>query len=119
MPGLVQGVGHIILPVDDMTASLTFYVDLLGFSVRGKVNPVWTELDAGGFPLTLYREPDAAKIALGPNGEDTPLVFHVADYPAAEAILKAKGIRHRREGDQQGIVWDPSGNVLRLHDHRK
>jgi catechol 2,3-dioxygenase-like lactoylglutathione lyase family enzyme len=116
---LVEGVGHIIIPVDDMDVSLQFYRDLLGFPVRGKISPVWTELDAGGFPLTLYRDPDSARIALGPEGNDTPLVFHVADYPAAEATLREKGIRFHREGDQQGIVWDPSGNVLRLHDHRK
>lgn len=117
MGGLVQGVGHLILPVSDMEASITFYRDLLGFPVRGAINPVWTELEAGGFPLTLYRDEESPRVALGPSGRDTPFVFHVADYQAVEAQLRQRGIRCLREGDHQGVIWDPSGNVLRLHDH--
>ena len=117
--GLVEGVGHLILPVEDMESSLRFYRDLLGLPVKGKINAVWTELDAGGFPLTLYKDPDSPVVALGPKGADTPIVFHVADYPSAEAALLSAGVRCQREGEHQGVVWDPSGNVLRLHDHRK
>jgi catechol 2,3-dioxygenase-like lactoylglutathione lyase family enzyme len=115
--GLVEGIGHIILPVDDMTTSLAFYRDLLGFAVRGSVDPVWTELEAGGFPLTLYRDAESPRVAMGPDGHGTPLVFHVANFAEAEAQLKEHGARVVREGDHQGLVWDPSGNVLRLHDH--
>ena len=118
MGGLVEGVGHIILPVRDMDASLRFYRDILGFTANGVVDPVWTELDAGGFPLTLYRDEESPVIALGPKGADTPLVFHVADYARAEAELRQAGVRVVREGDHQGVIWDPAGNVLRLHDHR-
>lgn len=117
MQRLVEGVGHIILPVRDMDASVSFYRDILGFSIKGEVSPVWTELDAGGFPLTLYRDEEASVVALGPKGADTPIVFHVADYAAAESELGRAGIRFQREGDHQGVIWDPAGNVLRLHDH--
>ena len=117
MVGIVEGVGHLILPVVDMDASVTFYRDLLGFPVKGAVDPVWTELEAGGFPLTLYRDEESPRVALGPKGADTPLVFHVANYSAAETILLRSGVRCEREGDHQGVIWDPAGNVLRLHDH--
>ncbi|MCI4334482.1 MAG: VOC family protein [Thermoplasmata archaeon] len=118
MGGVVEGVGHIILPVKDMESSLAFYQGLLGFAVRGKVNPVWTELEAGGFPLTLYLDEDSPVIALGPEGAGTPLVFHVSDYPVAEAALTRAGVKCLRESGHQGVIWDPAGNALRLHDHR-
>ena len=117
MGDLVEGVGHIILPVKDMDASIGFYRDFLGFGVKGGVNPIWTELDAGGFPLTLYRDEESPPVALGPRGDGTPIVFHVASYAVAEAELRRVGVRFEREGEYQGVIWDPSGNVLRLHDH--
>jgi hypothetical protein len=119
MAGIVEGVGHIIIPVEEMGTALGFYRNLLGFQVRGKVNPVWTELDAGGFPLTLYRSGESSRIAIGPTLQDTPLVFHVANYPEAEAALGRAKVRFQREGEHQGVIWDPFGNVLRLHDHRE
>ncbi len=117
MGGLIEGMGHLILPVSDMAVSLAFYRDILGFEVQGDINPVWTVLDAGGFPLTLYRDEESPVVALGPRGTGTPIVFHVADYAAAESELRRRGVRTEREGDHQGVIWDPSGNVLRLHDH--
>jgi catechol 2,3-dioxygenase-like lactoylglutathione lyase family enzyme len=100
--GLVQVVGHIILPVRDMDASVSFYRDLLGFAAKGKVNPVWTELDAQGFRRTLYRNEEASLVALGPKGADTPFVFHVADYSAAGSELRKAGTGFEWEGDHQG-----------------
>jgi catechol 2,3-dioxygenase-like lactoylglutathione lyase family enzyme len=119
MTGLVEGVGHIIIPVEDMDLALRFYRDLLGFLIKGEVDPVWTELDAGGFPLTLFRSGESSRVATGPDANDTPLVFHVSNYDVAEQTLTESGVRFRREGRHQGVVWDPFGNVLRLHDHRK
>lgn len=119
MPGVVSEIGHIVIPVEDMDRTLAFYRDALGFPVVGKTDSVWTVVDARGTHLTLYRQPDSPRVALGPEGEDSPFFFHVDHFPRAAATLEKGGYRVKRTGEHEGIVWDPSGNVLGLHDHRK
>jgi catechol 2,3-dioxygenase-like lactoylglutathione lyase family enzyme len=108
-----------VIPVHDMSLALGFYRDSLGFPVVGKVDEVWTVVDAKGMRLTLFLQPDAPRIALGVKGEDSPFYFHVRNFVRSAAFLKTKGFRVRKFDVHQGIVWDPSGNVLGLHDHRK
>jgi catechol 2,3-dioxygenase-like lactoylglutathione lyase family enzyme len=119
MPAILSGIGHIVIPVHDMNLALAFYRDTLGFPIVGKESPVWTVVDAKGVELTLYLQPDAARIALGPDGEDSPFFFHVASFPRAAVALEKRGFRLKRLDEHQGLVWDPSGNVLGLHDHRR
>jgi catechol 2,3-dioxygenase-like lactoylglutathione lyase family enzyme len=114
----VSGIGHIVIPVHDMELALGFYRDALGFDVVGEVNPVWTVVDAKGAALTLFLQDDSPRIALGKDGEESPFFFHVANFPESASELEKRGFRVKRQDGNQGIVWDPSGNVLGLHDHR-
>jgi catechol 2,3-dioxygenase-like lactoylglutathione lyase family enzyme len=116
---IVTGIGHVVIPVHDMERALGCYRDALGFPVVGKENPVWTVVNARGVELTLFLQPDAPRIALGPDGEDSPFYFHVTNFPRAATALEKRGLRVKRLDEHQGLVWDPSGNVLGLHDHRK
>ncbi|HWM51609.1 MAG TPA: VOC family protein [Thermoplasmata archaeon] len=115
--GIVQDIGHILLPVDDMEKALAFYRDLLGFRVVGKGSPVWTVIETKGGQLTLWRTSEIPKVALGPKGDSSPFEFHVENFEAAASTLESKGIRVRRSGAHAGTIWDPFGNVLRVHDH--
>ena len=115
--GIVQDIGHILLPVDDMEKALAFYRDLLGFRVVGKGSPVWTVIETKGGQLTLWRTTEIPKVALGPKGDSSPFEFHVENFEAAAAHLESKGIRVRRNEAHAGTIWDPFGNVLRVHDH--
>lgn len=117
--GIVQDIGHILLPVDDMEQALSFYRDILGFRVVGQSNPVWTVIEAPGGQLTLWRTSEIPKIALGPRGEETPFSLHLENFEAGAALLESKGVRVHRGGAHGGSIWDPFGNVLRLHDHRE
>lgn len=114
---LVQDIGHIIINVSDMDQALAFYRDLLGFRVAGKVNPVWTLVEADGGQLTLYRKSSYSPLGHGPKGEETPFAFHVESFSRAADLLESNGVRVKREGTHEGLVWDPFGNVLSLHDH--
>jgi catechol 2,3-dioxygenase-like lactoylglutathione lyase family enzyme len=116
---IVTDIGHIILPVDDMKTGLAFYRDLLGFRVVGKEDAVWTAIETAGGQLTLWRTTEIPKVALGAKGDGTPFEFHVANFEAAATTLESKAVRVRRDGPHAGTIWDPFGNVLRLHDHRK
>ena len=115
--GIVQDIGHILLPVDDMDKALAFYRDLLGFRVVGKGSPVWTVIETKGGQLTLWRTSEIPKVALGPKVDSSPFEFHVDNFEGAASDLESKGIRVRRNEAHGGTIWDPFGNVLRLHDH--
>ena len=114
---LVLNIGHITIPVRDMKQALGFYRDLLGFAVEGKEDPIWMVVAMGGVHLTLYRQKDFLPIAIGPEGDGTPFLLHVNDFGKAAEILESKGVRVKREGKHSGVIWDPSGNALGLHDH--
>ena len=117
--GIVQDIGHILLPVEDMEKALAFYRDLLGFRVVGKGSPVWTVIETKGGRLTLWRTSEIPKVALGPKADSSPFEFHVENFEDAASALESKGIRVRRNGAHAGTIWDPFGNVLRIHDHRE
>ncbi len=117
--GIVHDIGHIVLPVDEMEKALSFYRDLLGLRVVGKESPVWTVIETEGGQLTLWRTTEIPKVALGPKADASPFEFHVDNFEVAASALESKGIRVRRDGAHAGTIWDPFGNVLRLHDHRE
>lgn len=117
--GLVTDIGHIVVPVKDMDASLRFYRDLLGFSVVGEVTSVWTVIEVPGGRLTLYRQESAPALALGENGDATILSLHVANFEEVADLLVSKGVKVKRDGTSGGVAWDPYGNVIGLHDHRE
>jgi catechol 2,3-dioxygenase-like lactoylglutathione lyase family enzyme len=114
---LVSDIGHITIHVRDMKQALEFYRDLLGFSVEGKIDPVWTVIGTSGGRLTLFRQKEFHPIAVGPDGDETPFNFHVPNFGKAASVLESKGMRVKRETDHSGRVWDPFGNAIGLHDH--
>ena len=119
MAGLVTDIGHLLVGVEDMERALAFYRDLLGFEVVGKPDPMWTVLSVPGGKLTLYKQDPVTPIALGEEGRATPLSLHVANFEEAVEVLERGGQRVEAGDAHHGLVWDPFGNVLELHDHRQ
>jgi catechol 2,3-dioxygenase-like lactoylglutathione lyase family enzyme len=115
---IIQDFGHVLIRVGGMDEALAFYEDLLGFRVVGKSNPVWTVVEVDGGQLTLWRAQDPTPLAIGPEARGSPINLHVDDFPRAASELEAKGVRVHRADANSGVVWDPFGNVIGLHDHR-
>ncbi len=119
MAGLVRDIGHILVGVEDMDRALAFYRDLLGFEVVGEANPMWTVVTVPGGQFTLYQQESVTPIALGGEGIGTPFSLHVDDFEKAAERLEAEGERVQSVDAHHGVVLDPFGNVLELHDHRE
>jgi len=117
--GLVIDIGHIIVPVEDMDRALAFYRDLLGFQVVGPPDPTWTVISVPAGQITLWRTDERERIGLESEGVRTPFDFHVRDFGKAADFVESNGVKVKRGSAHSGLVWDPFGNVLGLHDHRK
>ena len=119
-PAVVLGsLSYVILYVKDVLKVVPFYRDTLGMKVKGEVNEWWTELDAGACTLALHKSEAAP-----PTSKEAPTpVFNVADIRAAQAALKACGVKASEphqvcdDGDKVGLssdFQDPEGNRLSI-----
>src|SRR5437899_11238286 len=100
-----------------MYNALVFYRASHGFRVGGIGSSVWAVVETKGGLFTLWGTTEIPKVALGPKGDSSPFEFHVENFETAASALESKGIRVRRNGAHAGTIWDPFGNVLRVHDH--
>lgn len=102
-----------------MEQALRLYRDVLGFEVMGdRPDPIWTVIKIQGGELTLYRVEKVVPLVLR-DGEDTPIMLHVANFEEAAGQLERQGYLVRRRGGHSGTLVDPWGNLIGLHDHRE
>ena len=86
---------HVMLMVKDVLASVKFYSEGLGLTVK-TASPGWAELDANGTTIALHA-------AENPQGSDSPILsFHVDDVQGAIAALEPMGAK------LEGRVREPS-----------
>ena len=117
MSKLVVDIGHIILQVGNMDDALQLYRDTLGFEVKEQ-SPEWTVLTTNLGEITLYKTPKTTPLVLK-DSDDTPINLHVTDFEHAADVLERKGYKIKRQGRSSGTLYDPWGNTIALHDHRK
>jgi catechol 2,3-dioxygenase-like lactoylglutathione lyase family enzyme len=116
---LVLDMGHLILHVKDLEASLGFYHDLLGFEIKDEGHRACcgrVRIGTGGGELVLFQSEEFVPLGLGPQGLGTPLQLHVDNFPKAARFLESKGVRVHRVDQHGGTVFDPSGNAIGLND---
>lgn len=111
--------GHVILYVSDLDASVRFYRDVVGL-VHRFTDAGYAEFETGATRLALYERRRADwltghPVAPGPAGE---LVLLVDDVDATAADLRARGARVLAEpadrpwGHRTMHVADPDGFVV-------
>ena len=121
---MIGNLGELILYVEDMSAQVVFYRDILGLRV---VEPTdtdqfeeayWVLFDAGGCKLALH---GGGKRRFG---EDAPkFVFYVEDIEAARSHLVSAGIQvGDTRSPAQGVyvvdAVDPEGNLFSLEQRQ-
>jgi catechol 2,3-dioxygenase len=117
--------GHLVLHVRDLDRATRFYVDLLGWSVRGPVGQAGLALGSGLAPLELVlltADLDASpadEAAVGPQRVGIRVGEGPADLAALRERLEAAGVAIEGATDDGSMhtlhVRDPDGTALALY----
>ncbi len=112
----VEGVHHVSINVDDVTAAKRFYVDLLG--LRDLPRP---DFDfAGAWLQAGDQEVHLLGIQSGKPLKEQHFAFAVADLQALRQTLTAAGIKVSEPSEIAGVclqafAHDPSGNLVEFN----
>ena len=122
----VLGLWGVRYQVKDVSRSVDFYTQQLGFKLDAKHLPAFAQVSAGNLKLILSG-PGASGSRPMPDGQSQEpggwnrVMLQVADLAAAIEALKKAGVRFRNElesgpGGKQIQVLDPDGNPLELFE---
>lgn len=110
--------------VDDVAAAVTFYEQLLGFTVLHNMAPAIANVAKGHLRLLLSGPTSSGARALPDGRQPTPggwnrIHLIVDDIHSEVSRLTAAGVAFRSEvitgpGGAQAVLDDPSGNPIEL-----
>jgi glyoxylase I family protein len=112
--------------VKDVTRSVSFYTQQLGFRLDHKNLPAFAQVSIGHLKLILSG-PGASGSRPMPNGERQEpggwnrVILEVADLPSRIETLKTAGLHFHNEmevgpGGKQILLEDPDGNPIELFE---
>ncbi len=126
---LVLGLWGVRYQVTDVSRSIAFYTQHLGFKLDNQHPPAFAQVSVGDFKLILSG-PGASGSRPMPDGRAQQpggwnrVLLRVADLPAAIETLEKAGLRFRNEmesgpGGKQIQLEDPDGNPIELFEPAK
>jgi glyoxylase I family protein len=122
----IVGLWGVRYQVKDVSRSIQFYTQQLGFNLDHQNLPAFAQVSIGNLKLILSG-PGASGSRPTPDGHDQQpggwnrVVLEVSDLPARIAMLKQAGLHFRNEmevgpGGKQIQLEDPDGNPLELFE---
>lgn len=122
----VLGLWGVRYQVKDVSRSVAFYTQKLGFNLDRQNLPAFAQVSIGNFKLVLSG-PGASGSRPMPDGHRQEpggwnrVILQVADLPASIAALKDAGLHLRNEmetgpGGRQIQLEDPDGNPIELFE---
>ena len=125
-PGSIVGFWGVRYQVADVSRSLAFYTERLGFTVDHQNLPAFGQVSIGDLKLILSG-PGASGSRPMPDGHRQEsggwnrIILRVSDLPARIEALKKAGLRFRNEmevgpGGKQIQIEDPDGNPIELFE---
>jgi glyoxylase I family protein len=118
---IASSVHHVSFAIRDLARSRAFYEGVLGLAPipRPELGVAGIWYGAGACEVHLIVTPAGAEVGAAP-ARITPIANHsafaIADYAAALAFLKARGVEVLETSAERGQMWvrDPDGNVIEL-----
>ncbi len=121
---LVKGLWGVRYQVEDVSRSIDFYTQQLGFKLDHQNLPAFGQVSVGNFKLILSG-PGASGSRQMPDGQQQQpggwnrVILQVDDLPKRIEILKKAGLHFRNEmevgpGGKQIQLDDPDGNPIEL-----
>ncbi|HET9462293.1 MAG TPA: VOC family protein [Gaiellaceae bacterium] len=114
--------------VHDVDASVSFYVEHLGFTLTTRMGPAFAIVERDGLSLWLSGPQSSAAQPMPDGRVPEPggwnrLVIEVSDVPAEVERLRTAGVVFRNEpltgpGGTQVVLDDLSGNPIELFSAR-
>jgi glyoxylase I family protein len=122
----VLGLWGVRYQVKDVSRSVAFYTQQLGFKLDQQMLPAFGQVSAGNFKLILSG-PGASGSRPMPDGRTQEpggwnrVILQVADLPARIEALKKAGLHFRNQmetgpGGKQIQLQDPDGNPIELFE---
>ena len=124
--GFIRSVHGVRYQVKDVSRSVAFYTQRLGFELRHQQLPAFANVSLGDTQI-LLSGPGASGSRPMPDGQQQEpggwnrVVLRVVDLPEFIAELKKEGLRFRNEmetgpGGRQIQLEDPDGNPIELFE---
>lgn len=125
-PGFVVGFRGVRYQVKDVSRSVAFYTQHLGFKLDMQNLPAFAQVSVANLKLILSGPGASGSRAMpggdhqGPGGWNR-IILQVADLPARIAELQKAGLQFRNEmevgpGGKQIQLEDPDGNPIELFE---
>ena len=126
-PGIIiSGVWGVRYQVKDVSRSIAFYTQQLGFTLDRKNLPAFGQVSLDGFKLILSGPGASGSRPVGGGQQQEPggwnrVILRVSNLPAQIEALKKSGLHFRNEmevgpGGKQIQLEDPDGNPLELFE---
>jgi len=125
-PRIVSGVWGVRYQVRDVSRSIAFYTQQLGFNLDRKNLPAFAQVSVDGFKLILSGPGASGSRPVGNGRQQEPggwnrIILKVSDLPARIEALKGAGLHFRNEmevgpGGKQIQLEDPDGNPIELFE---
>ena len=122
----VLGLWGVRYQVKDVSRSIDFYTQQLGFKLDAKHLPAFAQVSVGNLKLILSGPGASGSRPMPDNQPQEPggwnrVILQVADLPARIEVLKKAGLHFRNEmesgpGGKQIQLLDPDGNPLELFE---
>ena len=122
----VLGLWGVRYQVKDVSRSVDFYTQQLGFRLDSKRLPAFAQVSAGNLKLILSGPGASGSRPMSDGRPQEPggwnrVILQVADLPARIAALERAGLHFRNEmesgpGGRQIQLLDPDGNPLELFE---
>ena len=116
--------------IDDVSAAVAFYTDVLGFTLDLDASPAFAAVSRDGVRLLLSGDGSSGRRPLADGRRQVPggwnrIHVEVRDLASEVERLRAAGVTFRTgeivtgPGGAQVVIDDPSGNPVELFEARR